>query len=173
MIRTRVGYTGGTTPAPTYRAMGDHTEALQVDFDPRVLSYEALLDRLWRSHDPTRSRGSVQYRAAIWVHDETQRAIATATGEAAARARSGSLMTAIEPLGVFTRAEDYHQKWSLRKAKTVTLELVERFGSDRAMVDSTEAARANGLLRGYGELERLVRTLGLSERAEKALRSRV
>lgn len=168
-----MGYTGGETPEPTYRAMGDHTEALQVDFDPRVLSYEQLIERVWSAHDPTWAHGGTQYRPAVWFHDATQHKIALATGRAAASARGGALATAIEPLGTFTRAEDYHQKYSLRHVRALEDELVERFGSDRSMVDSTVAARVNGLLRGCGDLESMLPTLALSPRAEEALRARI
>jgi len=153
--------------------MGDHTEALQIDFDPRALSYEALLARIWAGHDPTRSRGSVQYRAAIWTHDERQAEIARRTGEAAAAAAGGVLCTAIEPLTRFYRAEDYHQKYSLRRVRALEEELLARLGSDRAMVDSTVAARINALLRGYGDVEAALPTLDLSPRAEAALRARL
>lgn len=168
-----MGYTGGTSAEPTYRAMGDHTEALQIDFDPRVLTYEQLLDKVWRAHDPTWSHGGTQYRPAVWFHDETQRRLAFGTGEAAALARGGKLATAIEPLGTFTRAEDYHQKYSLRHVRALEEELVTRFGSDRGMVDSTVAARANGLLRGCGDPKIVLPTLALSARAEEALRARI
>ena len=176
MIRTRVGYAGGTTPDPTYRAMGDHTESLQVDFDPRALSYEALLERVWSSHDPTRKSYSRQYMAAVFCHDDAQLEMARRTGERAARARGGELRTRVDPLGTFTRAEDYHQKYRLRREHRVTDELVERFGSDRAMVDSTAAARLNGLLRGFGDpadLEPWLARLELSPAARETLVARV
>lgn len=172
MIRTRVGYAGGVAPSPTYRAMGDHTEALQVDFDPRVLSYADLVAHIFASHDPTRDRGSRQYRAAVWTHDDEQALVARETGEAAARARGGALVTAIEPLPFFTRAEDYHQKYSLRRVRAVEQALVARFGSDRAMVDSTVAARVNGLLRGFGD-PAILPSLELGDRALDALRARL
>ena len=176
MIRTRVGYTGGSTADPTYRSMGDHTEALQIDFDPTVITYDDLLAILWTNHDPTRPAYSVQYRAAIWCDGETQMASARSSGERAAAARGGPLTTAIEPLGRFHRAEEYHQKYRLRRQPTIEAELVSRYGSDRAMVDSTAAARLNGLLSGHGrrdEIAEIVPMLALSPASEMALQSTI
>ena len=56
VFRTRVGYAGGTTPSPTYRQMGDHTETLEIDFDPDVLRYEDVLRHFWRNHYPNRDQ---------------------------------------------------------------------------------------------------------------------
>lgn len=53
VIRTRVGFTGGSKGAPTYRNLGDHTEAIELDYDPNEISYKQLLDIFWEIHDPT------------------------------------------------------------------------------------------------------------------------
>jgi hypothetical protein len=54
VIRTRVGFSGGTTPSPTYRNIGNHTETLEIDFDPTIISYEEILDIFWKNHNPLR-----------------------------------------------------------------------------------------------------------------------
>jgi peptide-methionine (S)-S-oxide reductase len=176
VVRTRVGYAGGTTPAPTYHSMGDHTEAMEIDFDPDVLDYEALVDRVWRAHDPTRPAFSTQYRAAFWYANERQRAILEAGAARIAEEREAPIHTAIEPLARFFRAEDYHQKYRLRRERAVVDELVTRYGSDHAMVDSTTAARLNGYLSGNGRrraFEALLPTLSLSEASARTLLARV
>ena len=76
MIRTRVGYTGGTLENPTYHHLGDHTESVQVDYDPARIDYAALLDAFWQGHNPAASSFSRQYMAAVFYHDETQRQLA-------------------------------------------------------------------------------------------------
>ena len=68
MIRTRVGYAGGTTNNPTYRALGDHAETIQVDYDPTQISYEELLEAFWTSHSPTSRPWSRQYASIIFYH---------------------------------------------------------------------------------------------------------
>lgn len=141
-----------------------------------MLSYEELLRILWASHDPTEPPWHTQYQAAVFYRDVKELDVARATGELAAHARGGELRTRIAPLDRFYRAEDYHQKYTLRRERALMAELVERYGSDEKMVDSTAAARINGLLYGHGSkkaLEELERQLGLSASSLKVLRARV
>ena len=119
------GYTGGTTTNPTYREVctgrTGHAEAVRIEFDPTQVSYEQLLEVFWRAHDPTqlnRQGNDVgpQYRSAIFVHDERQRAVAEASK--AAMQASGRLdrpiVTTIEPAGPFYPAEADHQEYYRR-----------------------------------------------------------
>ncbi len=81
VLATRVGYTGGTAPSPTYKSVcgGDgHTEGIRVTFDPAVVSYEQLLNVFFEEHNPTGRRGKVQYKSAIWYHSPEQEAAARA-----------------------------------------------------------------------------------------------
>ena len=94
MIRTRVGYAGGEKANPTYRDLGNHSEAIQIDFDPAVITYEDLLDLFWESHNPTRPSWSPQYASFVFAHDAEQerraQASAAALGkEIATRERGG------------------------------------------------------------------------------------
>ena len=72
VLATEVGYTGGTTPRPTYEEVSTgrsgHAEVVQIAFDPRRISYRELLERFWQSHDATRLRSKDQYRSAIFAH---------------------------------------------------------------------------------------------------------
>ena len=88
VVETRVGYTGGHTPHPSYERVCSHTtghaEAVEVQFDPAQVSYEQLLQTFWRMHDPTtpnRQGWDIgdQYRSAIFVHDSDQAALAAAS----------------------------------------------------------------------------------------------
>ena len=161
---------------PTYRDLGDHSETVQVDYDPAVLSYEDLLAVFWADHDPTRPESSRQYRSAIFVHDEEQRRIAEASLAAEAARRGSRVYTAIEQLGTFTRAEDYHQKHFLRMVDAVEADLTRAYPDADALTDSTASARINGYLGGHGTLEQLDRDLpsfGLSRAGEAALRAAV
>ena len=81
VIGTRVGYAGGTIEHPTYRAMGDHTECFQVDFDPEVVTYEDLLELFWQSHDPFAPAYKTQYASLVLASDEEQLAVARASAE--------------------------------------------------------------------------------------------
>ncbi|MBT1071127.1 peptide-methionine (S)-S-oxide reductase MsrA [Pelotalea chapellei] len=119
---TRVGYTGGHTENPTYRLVctGDtgHAEAVEVTFDPALISYEQLLECFWQCHDPTqRNRQGpdfgTQYRSAIFCHDESQRQAAEASRERLELSGTlrRSIATEIVPAAAFWEAEAYHQKY--------------------------------------------------------------
>ena len=120
VLATQVGYTGGTTPNPTYEEVCSHTtghaEAVEVEFDPRVVSYEQLVERFFAIHDPTQVNRQGwdigdQYRSAIFTHDDEQARIATESKERAQQRFRKPIATQIEPAGVFTRAEEYHQQY--------------------------------------------------------------
>lgn len=119
------GYLGGELPNPTYQEVcgGEtgHAEAVQISFDPAVISYAELLDLFWRYHDPTsldRQGADVgtQYRSAIFYHDEQQRQIAAISRDAANQAAfwPDPIVTSIEPATTFYPAEAYHQDYYQR-----------------------------------------------------------
>ena len=121
-----VGYTGGTTPDPTYRSIGDHTEALRVTFDPQLVSFEQILLKFWEEHDPMpfAFTGS-QYRSAVWHHTPTQEAVVNAVrkrldGDLPASSSSRD-HTAIGPAGPFYRAEEYHQRFISKQAMAMRI----------------------------------------------------
>ncbi len=143
MIRTRVGYAGGTTDAPTYHAMGDHSEAIQIDFDPSVISYEQICEVFWRSHNPCGQSWSKQYASVLFYEDDTQLETASSTGQAV----EGKVTTPSVALQAFYRAEDYHQKYQLRNSALME-SLRSIFKSDREFVDSTLSMRLNAYLGG-------------------------
>ncbi|MFC4541587.1 peptide-methionine (S)-S-oxide reductase MsrA [Halosolutus amylolyticus] len=149
VVRTRVGYAGGTTPDPAYYSLGDHTEVVQVEYDPDVLSYQNLLDVFWANHDWRSTAPKRQYRGVVLAHDDDQREAAT-RHRAALEERTGqSATTAVETLDEFTRAEDYHQKYELRSTPIAGDELADLYGD--AFVDSTVVARLNGFVAGHGD----------------------
>jgi len=171
-VRTRVGYTGGEKVDPTYRALGDHTEAFEVDFDPEVLSYAELLELFWKSHNPCARPWSRQYRSAVFYHDETQRKLAEESAARIASERGAPVQTLIEQVDRFYLAEDYHQKYRLRRHVDLAGELLEIYPALEDFVNSTAATRLNGYLAGYGsraDLERDLPRLGLSEDAQARL----
>ena len=174
VVRTRVGYAGGTEPEPSYYSLGDHTEVVQVEYDPAVLDYEALLDVFWANHNPFSAPHKRQYRGVVLVHDECQREAAEASAAALSDRTSQSVETAIEPLDSFTLAEDYHQKYELRSTPVVSDELENIYGP--ALVDSTVAARLNGFVAGHGDtdgLEALLADIALTPAALSELERRL
>ncbi|MCV0373776.1 MAG: peptide-methionine (S)-S-oxide reductase MsrA [Nitrosarchaeum sp.] len=119
---TQVGYIGGKLANPTYEEvctdMTGHAEAVQVEYDPNVLSYDVLLDLFWNNHDPTslnRQGPDIgnQYRSAIFVHNEEQKQIAQKSKEKLERSGKFQkpIVTEITPAPEFYKAEEYHQKY--------------------------------------------------------------
>ncbi len=172
MVRTRVGYAGGQMASPTYHNIGDHTETVQVDYDPELISYDQLLDIFWNSHKPTRRSTSGQYMKAVFYHNEQQREQAMAS-KSAFEDKTGSIVrTEIVPIRSFTMAEDYHQKFTLKGHKGFNNEMMHIYPRHQDLVDSTAAARLNGYIGGYGSRDQLskeIDSLGLSAEAEKDL----
>jgi peptide-methionine (S)-S-oxide reductase len=160
-----VGYAGGTKANPTYRSLGDHTETIQIDYDPAQISYGELLDLFWSSHAPTSRPWSPQYASIIFYHDEDQKRLAEETREREAAKYGEQVFTAIEPFSVFYLAEDYHQKYRLQGVPELAAELLAIYPDADDFVNSTAAARLNGYIGGNGTLAILqteIDDLGLS-----------
>ncbi len=124
VFTTAVGYTAGITPNPTYEEVctgqTGHNEVVRVVFDPKVISYEALLKVFWENHDPTQGmrQGNdvgTQYRSGIYVYSENQRQQAEASRDAYQPALNamgyGTISTEILDAPVFYYAESYHQQY--------------------------------------------------------------
>jgi methionine-S-sulfoxide reductase len=128
VVATQVGYTGGHTDKPSYKQVcagnTGHAEAVQVQFDPELVSYQQLVDIFFQAHDPTQYMrqgpdvGS-QYRSAIFVHDQAQREVAESTMQ---RLRSAGqfaspIVTEITEASTFYPAEDYHQQYLAKRGR--------------------------------------------------------
>jgi len=147
VLRTRVGYAGGTKPSPTYYSLGDHTETVELDYDPEVTSYSELLAMFWKNHDPG-ANCSRQYMSAIFYHDEEQKRLAEETKAEMERAKR--IKTQILPMGRFYNAEGYHQKYLLQRHPW----LLQALDIDpEELVENHVAARLNGYVGGYGKAE--------------------
>jgi len=125
---TSTGYTGGTKRNPSYHEVcagqTGHTEAVEILFDPALVSYEKLLDVFWGCHDPTshdkqgRDVG-LHYRSAIYYHSEAQRAAAFASRQKyeASHNLKRPVITDIEPASTFYRAEEFHQRYLEKRGR--------------------------------------------------------
>lgn len=172
MIRTRVGYAGGTKRNPTYYNLGDHSETIQIDYDPTHVSYRELLDIFWESHDPAARPWSRQYMAAVFTHNEEQRRLALETRDREAAKRGGRIYTRILPFSGFYLAEAYHQKYRLRHEPLFMKEFMAIYPDNEDFVNSTAATRVNGYVAGNGTcaaLQRELNSLGLSPAGNKRL----
>lgn len=172
MLRTRVGYGGGRAKHPTYHDLEDHTESVQLDFDPQVVSYQELLELFWSQVDPTETPYSRQYANLILYHTAAQRDAALASKQAI-EARLGQKVTVEVVPMTFHLAEDYHQKYYLRQTPQVAREYTRLYPNLRDFINSTAVTRVNGYLGGHGDAQQLehdIPLLGLSAEAAKNLR---
>ena len=129
VVATQVGYIGGKRANPTYTQVctdkTGHAEAVEVTYDPQKVSFERLLDTFWKIHDPTtpnRQGPDVgkQYRSAIFYHSPKQKALAQTSMQNLERAGvfAAPIVTQILPAPKFYRAEEYHQQYLEKQAKT-------------------------------------------------------
>jgi peptide-methionine (S)-S-oxide reductase len=124
---TRVGYAGGHLENPTYEDVCSHTtghaEVVEVTYDPEEISYDELLGVFWRKHDPTQLNRQGwdigdNYRSAIFVHDDEQRAAAEASLAAEQPNHRKPIVTQIEDAQTFYEAEDYHQQYLEKRGRS-------------------------------------------------------
>ena len=120
VLNTIVGYTGGHTVNPTYEQVCSHTtghaESVEIEFDPKKISFEQLLSKFWEIHDPTTLNrqgpdvGS-NYRSVIFYHTNEQRSQAEKSLNEAQKRFKNKIVTEIVAAGPFYKAEEYHQKY--------------------------------------------------------------
>ncbi len=119
---TTVGYIGGQLQNPTYEEVctdkTGHAEAVEVEYDPDEISFEDLLNVFWTNHNPTTLNRQgldvgIQYRSAIFYHDETQKEIAEKSKQELDQTDKfdNPIVTEIVPAPTFYKAEEYHQKY--------------------------------------------------------------
>src|SRR5438094_10351538 len=123
VIKTVVGYSGGTEPHPTYQLVSSektgYRESIEITYDPATISYDQLLDIYWRQIDPTQADGQFtdigpSYRAAIFYGNGDEKKIAEASKEKLAHSGKFKkpIVTEVLPALKFWPAEDYHRKYS-------------------------------------------------------------
>ncbi|CAN6970810.1 hypothetical protein IGI04_033939 [Brassica rapa subsp. trilocularis] len=148
VVRTTAGYSGGTKVNPEYRKLGDHAESVQVEYDPRVVSYRQLLDVFWSSHDSRQVFGQGpdvgnQYRSIIFTNSTEELRLATISKEREQlKSRSSIVTTQIQQLVTFYRAEPDHQKFEL-KQHPFLLQLIGNMAEEE-LERSALATKLNG-----------------------------
>lgn len=127
VVSTMAGYTGGKMKNPSYEDVCSdetgHAEAVQIEFDPKKVSYEKLLDIFWQNHNPTQLNRQgpdigTQYRSAVLYHNEKQKEAALKSKEALEKSKKYSkpIVTEILPAADFYKAEEYHQKYKQKQS---------------------------------------------------------
>ena len=124
IVDTKVGYSGGNIPNPTYEdvctGMTEHVEVLKIDFDSKIISYKEILNHFWNCHDSTqkdRQGPDVgrQYRSIIFFYSDLQKLIAIESKKEKQLSLSSLIQTEISPVKEFFLAEEYHQKFIRKK----------------------------------------------------------
>ena len=150
VIRSRVGYAGGTTSAPTYRSMGDHTETVEIDFDLAILRYEDVLRHFWRNHYPNRDQyKGRQYLSLLRCRGDEQLEMAERVKKEMEAELGEHIETDIAAFTDFTLAEERHQKYYLKRYPKALEQLQLLFPEPALLVHSTFAARLNGFVKGF------------------------
>ena len=156
--------------------MGDHTETVQIDFDPNIISYSELLNIFFSSHNPAKKSWSRQYMNAVFYHNEQQRTQAMAAKAAIEKKTKRDVETQIVPIHSFTLAEDYHQKFTLKRHSHLVDEMTRYYPDHLDFVNSTAVARLNGYTGRNGTKEQLrkeIDRLGLSDKGKRVLTNMV
>lgn len=126
VAKTTVGYMGGKTSSPSYEDVctdrTGHAEVCQVEFDPKTIAYDRLLEIFWKMHDPTQYNQQgpdvgTQYKSVIFYHNSKQRLSAIASREAQQKNYRKKIVTEILPAAEFYEAEQYHQKYLMKRGR--------------------------------------------------------
>lgn len=126
VIQTRVGYIGGKTKNPSYEKVctgkTGHVESVQVEYDPKIISYEKLLGVFWRIHNPTtKDRQGLdigtQYNSTIFYHNDKQRVLAEKSKKQIQKKLNKKIVTKIKKAQTFWKAEEYHQEYIQKQKK--------------------------------------------------------
>ncbi len=125
--KTTVGYTGGKTKNPTYEQVctgkTGHAEAVQIIYNPKIITYEQLLETFWMIHDPTQKNRQgpdigTQYRSAIFYHNQEQKHMAEESKKQKEKYLEVKIQTEITLAKEFYPAEEYHQKYLKKQGRT-------------------------------------------------------
>ncbi|ARK24395.1 peptide methionine sulfoxide reductase [Sporosarcina sp. P37] len=157
VIRTRTGYAGGTTENPTYRTMADHTETVEIDFDPAISSFQEILLHFWRNHYPNRDQyKGQQYVSSLRYHNEQQKRTIELVKAEMEKELGEIIETEITPLAHFTLAEERHQKYYIKRYPKILEQLQSLYPTEQSMRNSTFAARLNGFVKGFVTRDQIV-----------------
>jgi len=145
--------------------LGNHSETVQIEYDPARISYGDLLDVFWYSHNPAFPQWSSQYKSVIFYHNDEQKRQAIESRDRLEAETDRKIYTEIVRAPTFYIAEDYHQKYYLQQLRELADEFMAIYPEFNDYVNSTAVARVNGYAGGYGTKETLhkeLESLGLS-----------
>lgn len=172
VLRTRVGYSGGKSTNPSYKVVDLHTEVVEIDYDPEIISYGELIDIFFSSHNETLRPYDQRVKSLIFYRNDDEYEIAKMKLNTirSNTPEEESVYTELKAFQVFYLAEPEHQNRSLKLETSLYDELKQIFETEDRVLLSILASKLNGYIYGYGTLEgaeALLTQSGLSE-ASKA-----
>tara|TARA_Y100001958_G_C21237191_1_gene563920 strand:- start:957 stop:1424 length:468 start_codon:yes stop_codon:yes gene_type:complete len=129
IISTEVGYAGGNSTKTSYEEVctgtTGHAECVKLVFDSKIISYQKILELFFKMHDPTQKNMQypdvgTQYRSEIFYLDDNQKKVAKSEKERFNKLLNNKVVTNINPLKTYIKAENYHQKYILKKNETIS-----------------------------------------------------
>ncbi len=159
VVRTRVGYAGGTTENPTYKMIGDHTETIEIDYDPEQISYRELVEIFFDSHNPYNQAYSRQYASLILYNNSEQQETAEAVKEELEAEGGREIKTEIKELDRFYLAEDYHQKFRLQQQVAFREHYLDQMTMEE-FINSPAVTKVSGYITGNGERDNIIQNIG-------------
>ena len=171
VIKTRVGYAGGTTADPSYKEIGDHTETIEITYDPEIISYEKLLEIFFDSHNPYTRAYSKQYASLILYQNQKQQETALKLKDKMESESGNKIETVIKELNKFYVAEDYHQKFRLQQQKSFKNHYLSKMSMEE-FINSPAVTKVNGYITGKGLRDNIIKNigrLGLTENLQEKL----
>ncbi|MBB6453173.1 peptide-methionine (S)-S-oxide reductase [Salirhabdus euzebyi] len=147
---------------------------MEIDFDSDIVTYEEILHEFWANHDAAKDRHykGRQYLSILLFHDQEQKGTAEKVKEEWEQKLKGEILTELQAYSTFHLAEEYHQKYYLKRFKKAVEAVQSIFSNHDAFVHSTIAARLNGFVKGFGKMDQLkedVKTWGLPINDEQVL----
>ncbi|PRO64811.1 hypothetical protein C6I21_12945 [Alkalicoccus urumqiensis] len=148
MKSIEAGYAGGTFPSPEYRQMEDHTECIRVVYETKEISDVEIVEEFWRLHSGRQhGYGGTQYQSVLLYLDEEQKEAAFSVKQNLEQG-GRDIETRIESAGSFHRAEEYHQKYQLKRFPHAWSAVEQYFESSPSAAASEMAMRLNALAAG-------------------------
>jgi peptide-methionine (S)-S-oxide reductase len=174
ITRTRTGFAGGTTDNPHTRHAGDHTEVVDIEFDPEIVSLETILNVFWSSHNPVNINNYRErlYQSLVLYRDPAQREVIQAVMKSREERGNGMPDTEVASYAGFYPSEARNQKFYLKRFPDAIAKLKTLFAADEELADSMLAARLNGLAKGYTNMEKIIeeiRTWPISAEEQEAI----
>ncbi|AJD29535.1 MULTISPECIES: peptide-methionine (S)-S-oxide reductase [Clostridium] len=174
VIKTYVGYTGGSTLFPTYNSIGDHLETVEIYYDSSKIAFEDLLMVFEKNHNYTTRANLLQYNSAILYNNENEKELCLNWKKSREDELTKEVSTKISPIEKFYYAEFYHQKYYVQLEPVIMSNLRSKFSTGNDLISSPLCHKLNAYLAGYRSLENLnkeIKDFNLSKDSENRLLS--